>query len=52
MREHEKIKTAQAKQLGSIDQAHPMKQVTVMAVIQFLMLGAVGIAMLVIGLSI
>ena len=51
MREHEKIKTAQAKQLGSIDQAHPMKQVTVRAVIQFLMLGAVGIAMLVIGLS-
>ena len=52
MREHEKIKTAQAKQLGSIDQAHPMKQVTVMAVIQFLMLGGMGLAMLLIGFGV
>mgnify|MGYP005620169965 FL=1 len=49
MKEHEKIKSAQANQLGSIDDVHPMKQITVMAVIQFLMLGGVGFAMLLIG---
>ena len=46
MGEYEKIKQTQAKQLGSIDDIHPMKQITVMAVIQFLMLGGMGIAML------
>ena len=49
MGEYEKIKQSQAKQLGSIDDIHPMKQITVMAVIQFLMLGGMGIAMLFIG---
>ena len=49
MGEYEKIKQTQAKQLGRIDDIHPMKQITVMAVIQFLMLGGMGIAMLFIG---
>ena len=42
---------AQSEQLGSIDKLHPMKQITVMAVIQFLMLGAMGVVMVFIGLN-
>ena len=52
MGEYEKIKQTQAKQLGSIDDIHPMKQITIMAVIQFLMLGGMGIAMLLIGFGV
>ena len=52
MGEYEKIKQTQAKQLGSIDDIHPMKQVTVMAVIQFLMLGGMGLAILLIGFGV
>ena len=50
MSEYSKIKSKQAEQLGSIDQAHPMKQVAVMSVIQVLMLASVGVGMLVIGI--
>tara|TARA_B100000963_G_scaffold126090_1_gene110040 strand:+ start:122 stop:301 length:180 start_codon:yes stop_codon:yes gene_type:complete len=50
--EYDKIKTKQAEQLGSIDNVHPMKQVAIMSVIQFLMLAGVGFAMLMIGLSV
>ena len=52
MKEYNKIKNTQAEQLGSIDKLHPMKQITVMAVIQFLMLGGMAAGMLFIGLNI
>lgn len=52
MSEYDKIKARQAEQLGSIDKLHPMKQITVMAVIQFLMLAVMGVAMLFIGLNV
>ena len=52
MSEYDKIKKAQADQLGSIDKLHPMKQITAMAVIQFLMLVVMGVAMLFIGLNV
>lgn len=52
MKEYNKIKNTQAEQLGSIDKLHPMKQITVMAVIQFLMLGGMAIGMLFIGLNV
>ena len=51
MSEYKKIKKAQSEQLGSIDNLHPMKQITIMAVIQFLMLGAMGVIMIFIGLN-
>ena len=51
MNEYQKVKAKQAEQLGSIDQAHPMKQVAVMSVIQVLMLASVGIGMLFIGIN-
>ena len=51
MNEYQKVKAKQAEQLGSIDQAHPMKQVAVMSVIQVLMLASVGIGMLLIGIN-
>jgi hypothetical protein len=50
MKEYTKIKKAQSEQ--SIDKLHPMKQITVMAVIQFLMLAVMGVAMLFIGLNV
>ena len=52
MSEYDKIKKAQAEQLGPIDKLHPMKQITLMAVIQFLMLAGMGLAMLFIGLNV
>ena len=52
MSEYDKIKKAQAEQLGSIDKLHPMKQITLMAVIQFLMLAVMGGVMLFIGLNV
>jgi hypothetical protein len=52
MSEYSKMKAKQAEQLGSIDEAHPMKQVAVMSVIQVLMLASVGIGMFVIGISV
>jgi len=48
MGEYEKIKQTQAKQLGSIDDVHPMKQVTLMSAIQILMLIGMGAMMLLI----
>ena len=51
MNEYDKMKAAQAEQLGSIDKAHPMKQVAVMSVIQVLMLATVGAGMFFIGLN-
>ena len=45
MTEYSKIKNQQAEQLGSIDEAHPMKQVTIMSVIQVLMLVTVVLGM-------
>ena len=51
MNEYNKMKAAQAEQLGSIDQAHPMKQIAIMSVIQVLMLASVGIGMFFIGLN-
>ena len=51
MNEYQKVKAKQAEQLGSIDKAHPMKQVAVMSVIQVLMLASVGIGMLLIGIN-
>ena len=41
-----------ADQLGSIDQAHPMKQVAIMSVIQVLVLASVGVGMFFIGLNV
>ena len=49
MSEYDRLKAQQADQLGSIDKAHPMKQVAVMSVIQVLMLASVGIGMFFIG---
>jgi hypothetical protein len=45
------MKAAQAEQLGSIDEAHPMKQIAIMSVIQVIMLASVGIGMLFIGIN-
>ena len=52
MNEYEKIKLNQAEQLGSIDDVHPMKQVTIMSVIQVLVLAGMMAAMFIIGKSI
>ena len=52
MSEYTKIKEKQAEQLGSIDNVHPMKQVAVMSLVQFLMLLGVGITMFLIGLNV
>lgn len=46
------MKATQAEQLGSIDQAHPMKQIAIMSVIQIVMLASVVIGMVFIGLNI
>lgn len=51
MNEYDKMKAAQAEQLGSIDEAHPMKQIAIMSVIQVIMLASVGIGMLFIGIN-
>ena len=51
MNEYKKMKAAQAEQLGSIDKAHPIKQVAIMTVIQFVMLASVGLGMLFIGIN-
>tara|TARA_B100001093_G_C26562715_1_gene899416 strand:+ start:503 stop:661 length:159 start_codon:yes stop_codon:yes gene_type:complete len=51
MKEYDKVKEDMDAQLGSIDGAHPMKQIAVMSVIQVLMLASVGIGMLFIGLN-
>ena len=51
MNEYDKVKEEFDEQLGSIDKAHPMKQIAVMSVIQVLMLAGVGIGMLLIGLN-
>ena len=51
MKEYDKMKATQANQLGSIDQAHPMKQIAIMSVIQVLMLASVGIGMFFIGIN-
>ena len=52
MSEYKNIKQKQAEQLGSIDEEHPMKQVAVMSLVQFLMLVGVGITMFLIGLNV
>ena len=52
MNEYDKVKEDMDEQLGSIDDAHPMKQIAVMSVIQVLMLASVGIGMLFIGLNV
>ena len=52
MKEYDKIKAEQAEQLGSIDQIHPMKMVTIMSGIQVLMLLGMGISMWLIGISV
>ena len=52
MKEYDKIKAEQAEQLGSIDDIHPMKMVTVMSVIQVLMLMGMGLTMYLIGISV
>jgi hypothetical protein len=52
MSEYDRLKAQQADQLGSIDEAHPMKQVAVMSVIQVLMLASVGIGMFFIGINV
>ena len=49
MKEYEKIKDNQAKQLGSVDSVHPMKFVSIVTVVQILLLASVGLAMLLIG---
>tara|TARA_R110001592_G_scaffold87400_2_gene258156 strand:+ start:15133 stop:15291 length:159 start_codon:yes stop_codon:yes gene_type:complete len=51
LNEYDKMKAAQAEQLGSIDEAHPMKQIAIMSVIQVIMLASVGIGMLFIGIN-
>ena len=48
MKEYTKIKSKQAEQLGSIDKVHPMKQITIMSIIQFAMLLGMGISMMLI----
>jgi|TARA_B100001093_G_scaffold144242_1_gene136865 hypothetical protein len=45
------MKATQAEQLGSIDKAHPMKQIAVMSVIQVIVLASVGIGMFFIGIN-
>ncbi len=45
------MKAKQADQLGSIDQAHPMKQIAIMSVIQIVMLASVGLGMVFIGIN-
>jgi len=45
------MKAAQAEQLGSIDKAHPIKQVAIMSVIQIVMLASVGLGMVFIGIN-
>ena len=45
------MKAKQADQLGSIDQAHPMKQIAIMSVIQIVMLASVGVGMVFIGIN-
>ena len=52
MTEYSKMKARQEEQLGSIDGAHPMKQVAVMTVIQVIMLASVGLGMLFIGVNV
>tara|TARA_B100000900_G_scaffold415304_1_gene444696 strand:+ start:1207 stop:1365 length:159 start_codon:yes stop_codon:yes gene_type:complete len=52
MKEYEKIKKEQAEHLGSIDNVHPMKQVTVMSAVQVIMLIGMGLMMILIGNSI
>ncbi len=52
MSEYSKIKKQQSEQLGSIDKAHPMKQVAVMSGVQVIMIGIVGLAMYLIGISV
>lgn len=52
MKEHEKIKAEQAKQLGSVDGLHPMKQVTIMSAVQIVMLLGMGAVMFLIGISV
>lgn len=52
MNEYDKVKEDMADQLGSIDQAHPMKQVAIMSVIQVLVLASVGVGMFFIGLNV
>jgi|TARA_B110000444_G_C18752055_1_gene553261 hypothetical protein len=52
MSEYDRLKAQQADQLGSIDKAHPMKQVAIMSVIQILMLASVGAGMLFIGINV
>ena len=52
MKEYDKIKAEQAEQLGSIDDIHPMKMVTVMSAIQVLMLMGMGLTMYLIGISV
>ena len=49
MKEYDKMKATQANQLGSIDQAHPMKQIAIMSVIQVVMLAGMVYAMYIIG---
>jgi len=51
LNEYNKLKATQAEQLGSIDKAHPMKQIAVMSVIQVVMLASVGIGMFFIGIN-
>ena len=45
------MKAAQAEQLGSIDKAHPMKQIAIMSAIQIVMLASVGLGMVFIGIN-
>ena len=49
MTEYDKLKQQREEQLGSIDLAHPMKQIAIMSVVQVLMLAGVVISMLFIG---
>ena len=52
MKEYDKIKEDMDQSLGSIDGAHPMKQVAVMSVIQVLVLAGMMIVMYLIGKSV
>ena len=52
MKEYDKVKEDMDEQLGSIDKAHPMKQIAVMSVIQVLVLAGMMAAMFIIGKSI
>ena len=51
MKEYDKVKEDMDEQLGSIDKAHPMKQIAVMSVIQVLVLASVGVGMFFIGIN-